>query len=254
MITGNIDLLRPILSTYLHRRNSQCHRKPPMRAVRRVSLQSHKGPLISDVRSELDVMGCQFVMAIDNFYQSNNSFSICEGEAAAPPGLYPLSNGSTSTFRQRYTGEYVDGGGKTVGYTVGQTITPSAPAFYPATSNCVSFSTISNGINTADYSVTAAPVLLGSAGTPVTASAASASSSSSMTASASGSGSRSASVTGSSSGSSAVSGSASGTQLAASGSPSSAAANLVSELGGVRLAAAVTIGLACALVGAATVF
>lgn len=88
-------------------------------------------------------MGCQFVMAIDNFYQSNNSFTSCDGAPAAPPGLYPLSNGSTSTFRQRYTGSYTNAG--TVAYwTVGQTVTPSAPAFYPATSNCVTYSTISS--------------------------------------------------------------------------------------------------------------
>jgi len=77
---------------------------------------------------ELDVMGCQFVMAIPDFYQSNNSFTSCEGEAAPPPGLYLQPNGSTSTFRQRYTGTYTAPGGETELWTVGQTITPSAPA------------------------------------------------------------------------------------------------------------------------------
>ena len=109
---------------------------------------------------ELDVMGCQFVMAIPDFYQSNNSFTSCEGEAAPPPGLYPQPDGSTSTFRQRYTGTYTAPDGQTEIWKVGQTITPSAPAFYPATSNCVTYSTISNGVNTANYMVTAAPVLL----------------------------------------------------------------------------------------------
>ncbi|WVQ77619.1 hypothetical protein IAR50_007307 [Cryptococcus sp. DSM 104548] len=113
---------------------------------------------------ELDIMGCQFVMAIENFYQTNNSFTSCEGEPAAPPGLYPLANGSTSTFRQRYTGTWsnADETGK---FTVGQTVTPSTVALYPKTSNCVTYSTISNGIDTANFAVTATPSLLVSGST-----------------------------------------------------------------------------------------
>ncbi|ORY31050.1 hypothetical protein BCR39DRAFT_571881 [Naematelia encephala] len=114
---------------------------------------------------ELDIMGCQFVMAIDDFYSANNSFTSCDGDPAPPPGLYPQADGSTSTFRQRYTGTYVDGAGSTGMFTVGQTVTPSAPAYYPAKSNCVTYSSISNGVNTADYSVTAAPQLLVSGST-----------------------------------------------------------------------------------------
>lgn len=75
-------------------------------------------------------MGCQFVMAIPDFYQSNNSFTSCDGDPAPPPGLYPQADGSTSTFRQRYTGTYTDGAGNTGMFTVGQTVTPSAPALY----------------------------------------------------------------------------------------------------------------------------
>ncbi|WVF67809.1 hypothetical protein IAT40_002570 [Kwoniella sp. CBS 6097] len=117
---------------------------------------------------ELDIMGCQFVMAIEDFYSSNNSFTSCEGEPAAPPGHYPQSNGSTSTFKQRYTGSFTDNG--SVGYwTVGQTVTPSAPAFYPKTSNCQTYSTISNGVNTGDWAVTATPSIL-AAGSTVAAS------------------------------------------------------------------------------------
>ncbi|KAK1922318.1 putative glycoprotein [Papiliotrema laurentii] len=114
---------------------------------------------------ELDIMGCQFVMAIPDFYQSNNSFTSCEGEVAPPPGLYPQPDGSTSTFRQRYTGTYTAPDGKTELWTVGQTITPSAPAYYPATSNCITYSTISNGVDPANLMVTAAPQLLVSGST-----------------------------------------------------------------------------------------
>lgn len=106
---------------------------------------------------ELDIMGCRWVMAIDDFYRSNGTFTSCEGEAAAPPGLYPQADGSTSTFRQRYTGTWSADGSLGV-FTVGQTVTPSAPAFWPATSNCVTYSTIGNGVATTDYMVTAAPV------------------------------------------------------------------------------------------------
>lgn len=108
---------------------------------------------------ELDIMGCQFVMAIGDFYQSNNSFTSCEGDAAAPPGLYPLPGGGTSTFRQRYTGTYTADG--TIGqWTIGNTVTPSAPYTIPATSNCITYSTISNGINTDNFNVESAPVLI----------------------------------------------------------------------------------------------
>ncbi|WVO13601.1 hypothetical protein L204_101222 [Cryptococcus depauperatus] len=113
---------------------------------------------------ELDIMGCRFVMAIEDFYTSNNSFTSCEGEPAAPPGLYPLPGGSTSTFRQRYTGTYNNAG--TVGmFTVGQTVTPSSVAFWPKTSNCATYSTISNGVDTANFAVTATPSLLVSGST-----------------------------------------------------------------------------------------
>jgi hypothetical protein len=104
-------------------------------------------------------MGCQFVMAIEDFYSAAETFTECEGEVAAAPGLYVQPDGSTSTFRQRYTGSYTNDG--TVGYwTVGQTVTPSAPAFWPKSSNCQTYSTISNGVDTANWQVTAAPSVL----------------------------------------------------------------------------------------------
>lgn len=108
---------------------------------------------------ELDIMGCAWVMAIEGFYKSNNTFSECEGEPAAPPGLY-VSGGVTSTFRQRYTGSWSDAEGNKGKFTVGQTVTPSLPAFYPSKSNCHTYSTISNGVDFANLMVTAAPTVL----------------------------------------------------------------------------------------------
>lgn len=107
---------------------------------------------------ELDVMGCQWAMPGD---YTNGTFDACEGEAAAPPGSYPENTSaqgqfatSTSTFRQRYTGTWT--AESTTGtFTVGQTVTPAAPAFTPDTSSCTPYATISNGINTADYRVVA---------------------------------------------------------------------------------------------------
>jgi hypothetical protein len=108
-------------------------------------------------------MGCRFVMAIDDFYRSNGTYTSCDGEPAAAPGLYPQPDGSTSTFRQRFTGTW---GGAV--HTIGNTVTPSAPAFWPKTSNCVTYSTIANGVDPANLMVTAAPTLLvGSASTTV---------------------------------------------------------------------------------------
>ncbi|WOO80734.1 uncharacterized protein LOC62_03G004255 [Vanrija pseudolonga] len=102
---------------------------------------------------QLDIMGCRFVMAIEDFYSSNNTFTFCEGENAAPPGLYPQPDGSTSTFRQRYTDSLSR-------FTVGNTVTPTGPAFWPKTSNCITYSTISNGVDFKNLMVTAAPTLL----------------------------------------------------------------------------------------------
>ncbi|ODN73068.1 hypothetical protein L202_08463 [Cryptococcus amylolentus CBS 6039] len=208
---------------------------------------------------ELDIMGCRFVMAIDNFYATNNSFSSCEGEPAAPPGLYPLSNGSTSTFRQRYTGTWSNAD-ETGMFTVGQTVTPSSVAFYPKTSNCITYSTISNGIDTANYAVTATPSLLVSGSTVAASSVGTTSqeapsgiSTSSPTSTTAASGSSAASgaeATGSGSGSggdeeAAASASGSGS----SGSSASAAGRGVG-VEGVVLAG--VVGLVGAVVGAAT--
>jgi hypothetical protein len=135
-----------------------------------------------------------------------NSFTECDGDSAYPPGVYPLANGSTSTFAQRYTGSYTQAG--TVGlFTIGVTETPSSAYSTPATSNCKTYTSIGNGI----ASLRAAAGITGASG-----SVSSASASASMTGSASGS---------ARSGASAASGSASG----ASGSLVSAASGVASS-------------------------
>lgn len=200
---------------------------------------------------ELDIMGCQFVMAIGDFYQSNNSFTSCEGDAAAPPGLYPLPGGGTSTFRQRYTGTYTADG--TVGqWTIGNTVTPSAPYTIPATSNCMTYSTISNGINTNNFAVESAPVLIDGSSS-ATASVGSTSQSRSGGAaptSSGGSGGSSAGSSASRSGSSGgSSSSASGSAgAAATSAPNGASANMDSAMFTVAL------GVVGVIVGAATLF
>ncbi|KAL1410770.1 hypothetical protein Q8F55_001712 [Vanrija albida] len=103
---------------------------------------------------KLDIMGCRFVMAIPDLYSSNGTFTFCEGEPAAPPGLYPLPNGEYSTFRQRWTDK-----ANPPQYTVGDLVTPGAPAFWPKTSNCQTFSSISNGIDPANFLVKNAPTV-----------------------------------------------------------------------------------------------
>ncbi|CAD6582064.1 MAG: hypothetical protein TREMPRED_003165 [Tremellales sp. Tagirdzhanova-0007] len=89
----------------------------------------------------LDELGCEWVMPGD---YTEGTFTECDGDASYPPGLYPLANGSTSTFAQRYTGTYT--AGTSVGtFTVGQTVTPQTPYATPASSNCLTYSTIGNG-------------------------------------------------------------------------------------------------------------
>ncbi|RSH90776.1 hypothetical protein EHS25_009951 [Saitozyma podzolica] len=197
---------------------------------------------------ELDIMGCQFVMAISDFYQSNNSFTSCDGEPAAPPGLYPQADGSVSTFRQRYTGTYTDGAGATQLWTVGQTVTPSAPAFYPATSNCVTYSTISNGVNTANYAVTAIPTTLsgGSSGAATGVGSTSQAAPSTSARSTSGSGSASASRSGSAGASGSASASASGSRASSGSAAASSAA--AGKAAGTGMGMGMGMGMGGALV------
>ncbi|GHJ89745.1 hypothetical protein NliqN6_6147 [Naganishia liquefaciens] len=177
---------------------------------------------------ELDVMGCQWVMPGD---YTNNTFDSCEGEAAAPPGSYPENTSSqgqlataTSTFRQRYTGTWT-GPSTTEAWTVGQTVTPAAPAYTPATSSCTYYATVANGINMNDMRVVERPQLQvvssGAVNTPsATASSSAASSSASSRASSSGASSGAGS---SSSGAQSARTSAPAASAAASTTPASAA-------------------------------
>jgi len=100
---------------------------------------------------ELDEMGCEFVMPGN--YNFNGTFETCEADVAYPPGWYPTAtvDGTTqfSTFAQFFTG--VANG---VSYTVGDTVTPSAPFMTPSSSNCSPTPTISNGVALASLGLT----------------------------------------------------------------------------------------------------
>ncbi|KAJ6525068.1 hypothetical protein DFH09DRAFT_175804 [Mycena vulgaris] len=111
---------------------------------------------------ELDVMGCEFVMP--GVYHGPGTFETCDADVAYPPGWYPtVVSGTTSfsTFAQFFTGVYTGGDGQPTPYTVGDTVTPTAPFSTPSSSNCVTKATISNGIAasllTADAVGTAPP-------------------------------------------------------------------------------------------------
>jgi hypothetical protein len=75
---------------------------------------------------------------------TNNSFTECDADSAYPPGIYPLANGSTSTFAQRYTGTYTVGS-STGTYTIGYTVTPQTAYSTPASSNCITYTSVGNG-------------------------------------------------------------------------------------------------------------
>ncbi|CDZ97408.1 hypothetical protein [Phaffia rhodozyma] len=92
-----------------------------------------------------DLMGCEWVMPGD---YDQEGFTSCDGDSAYPPGVYPVGSagsGTTSTFAQRYTGTYSDSY-TTDTWTIGYTVTPQTPYMTPASSNCFTYSTISNGI------------------------------------------------------------------------------------------------------------
>ncbi|KAJ7143339.1 putative glycoprotein [Mycena crocata] len=96
---------------------------------------------------QLDVMGCEFVMP--GTYHGAGTFETCDADVAYPPGWYPsVVDGKTtfSTFAQYFTGVYTGGDGLPTPYTVGDTVTPTAPFSTPSSSNCVTKATISNGL------------------------------------------------------------------------------------------------------------
>ncbi|KAJ7328775.1 hypothetical protein DFH08DRAFT_709513 [Mycena albidolilacea] len=105
---------------------------------------------------KLDLMGCMFVMP--GTYNAPGTFETCDADVAYPPGWYPVVDGPTttfSTFAQYFTGVYTGGNGQPTSYTVGDTVTPTAPATIPSSSNCVTTSTISNGIPLTSLGITA---------------------------------------------------------------------------------------------------
>ncbi|KAJ7450044.1 hypothetical protein B0H11DRAFT_325193 [Mycena galericulata] len=107
---------------------------------------------------ELDEMGCEFVMPGN--YNFNGTFETCDADVAYPPGWYPTAtvDGTTSfsTFAQYFTGVYTGNDGQPTSYTVGTTVTPTAPYMTPSSSNCVTTASISNGIALASLGVTGA--------------------------------------------------------------------------------------------------
>jgi hypothetical protein len=156
---------------------------------------------------------------------TDNSFTECDGDAAAPPGLYPLANGSTSTFAQRYTGMYTVDSTSVGTFTVGETVTPASAYSIPATSNCKTYTSVGNGI----ASLAAGPAITGASGSM---SGSMSSSGSASSGSSSGSAS-SASVTGSSSSGAVSRASASASGVRASGaSAGNAAASSASSASG----------------------
>lgn len=98
----------------------------------------------NECQHTIDEMGCYWVMPGD---YTNNTFTECDGDSAYPPGWYPQKDGSVSTFQQRYTGTATSGGVTNL-WTIGVLTTPQAAFSTPATSNCKTFSSVSNGIPT----------------------------------------------------------------------------------------------------------
>ncbi|KAJ9110675.1 hypothetical protein QFC19_001504 [Naganishia cerealis] len=107
-----------------------------------------------ECRHTLDVMGCEFVMPGD---YTEDTFTSCDGDAAYPPGVYPQSDGSTSTFSQLWIGTMTGTDGATSTTQWGNTVTPSAPYSTPATSNCQTFTSVGNGIASLALTNIAAP-------------------------------------------------------------------------------------------------
>ncbi|PPQ71804.1 hypothetical protein CVT26_007728 [Gymnopilus dilepis] len=112
---------------------------------------------------ELDEVGCGFVMPGN--YNVNGTFETCDADVAYPPGWYPTAtvNGQPefSTFAQRFT--YTPPSGPPV--TIGDLTTPAGAYFTPSSSNCVTTSSISNGVNLAALGISGAPAPTSSSGT-----------------------------------------------------------------------------------------
>ncbi len=180
----------------------------------------------------------------------NNTFTSCDADAGEGPGIYPLANGSTSTFRQRYTGSYTDGAGALQYWTVGDLSTPAAPFTTPASSNCVTYSSVGSESGACNDAISPDPPRTDGintqnlvAGTPSTTAAGS-----SGTAAASGSSSRSGSA---SSGTPTARTSASGAGAAASSSAPASGAIPSYGLGSWANALTVALSVGGMAIGAA---
>lgn len=96
---------------------------------------------------ELDEVGCGFVMPGN--YNVNGTFETCDADVAYPPGWYPTAtvNGTPvfSTFAQRFT--FTPSSGPPI--TIGDLTTPAGAFTTPSSSNCVTTSSIANGVNLA---------------------------------------------------------------------------------------------------------
>jgi len=103
---------------------------------------------------ELDEVGCGFVMPGN--YNVNGTFETCDADVAYPPGWYPTAtvNGTPvfSTFAQRFT--YTPTTGSPI--TIGDLTTPAGAFSTPSSSNCVTTSSIANGVNLAALGVSGA--------------------------------------------------------------------------------------------------
>ena len=175
---------------------------------------------------------------------TNGSFTSCEADAAYPPGIYPQSNGSTSTFAQRYTGTFTGDGGSIGTFTVGQTVTPQTPFSTPASSMCTTYSSVGNGIALASLGVS------GSIATVSGMSGSNAAGASSTSGSMSMSGSGSAKSSGSGSARQSGSGASAGSGSSASTSPNAAYKAGPLSFGSGAIAGVVTLGAVFLGVGA----
>lgn len=73
---------------------------------------------------------------------SEKNFQSCDADAAYPPGVYPVEDGSYSSFAQRWTGTITQTDGVETVITVGDTETPSTVPMTPSSSNCVTQSSL----------------------------------------------------------------------------------------------------------------
>ena len=180
---------------------------------------------------------------------TNNSFTSCEADAAYPPGIFPLTNGSTSTFAQRYTGTYTGDGGSIGTFTVGQTVTPQTPFSTPASSMCTTYSSVGNGIALSSLGVSGTiATIAGSGATGAVAATGSASMSGSMSGMSGSMSSGTARMSGSGSQSAGQSGQSAGAGSSASTTPNAASALNIAF--GPAMAGVISVGAILAGVGA----